>query len=698
MAPLLRILTLAFAIGAWGLTASGETLPEVTHLAEVRRMTSAEAERGYPVAFEGTVLIFDRVVPPQKQACLFVHDGSTGIYVYAAPYDVDLHPGERVRVKAVTCRGDFAPCIGKAEIEPLGGAAVLPPPTVCTATEAYSGKMDSQWIEICGVGRAVVMSENRLALQVVSEGFRFTVRFADLALKREELMPFVDAEIRVRGVCYSDFTSRRQLFGVRLYSPGMQAIAVDAPAPADPFSGPARGSNELLTFDPKGSGQLHRVKIAGAVTLSAPGQLLSIRDRAGGILVRTDQTGSVTAGDLVEVAGFPVFSGYTAALEDAAYRVVGRGAPSPPMVVTVQRALSGDWQAELVTLRGRVIEDLRESEGQQIVVRSGAESFRALISRPPFARVEPGALAEFTGVCLAAEGLRYQDDDGWRPRSLELLMAGDKSVKILAQPSWWTAPRVAIVLASVATVLLLALVWAGTLQFQVRRQTARIRAQVDREAVLEERNRIAREIHDTLAQAFAGTAFQLEAVAAEMNSASSACRGHLDQARAMISHGLAQARRSVTEMRGQKAAAQAGLSDLKVCAELLASDSEAQLHFETTGEPYTLSPLVENNLLRIAQEGLINALRHANPRNVWLKLDYGPDRLRVEVADDGCGFEVDAALGAPGHFGLIGIRERAREANGELTLTASPGHGARIMIEVRHPQSAQLVGAQPCPA
>ena len=693
----LRIFAVASAVCALRLICRGETLPEITRLADVRCMPPAEAARGYPVTFEGTVLIFDRVIPERKQACLFVHDGTTGIYVYTAPYDLDLHPGERIRVKAETCQGDFAPCIRRAVIEPLGGAAWLPHPIACTTTEVFSGKMDSQWVELPGVGRAVLVSEGRLALQVASDGFRFTARFADPTMTREDLTRFIDAEIRVRGVCYSDFTSRRQLFGVRLYTPGAESIEVEAPAPADPFSGPARRSNELLTFDPNGSGQRHRVKIAGTVALSAPGKLLLVRDRAGGILVRTDQTESVAAGDLVEVAGFPVFSGYTAALEDAAFRVIGRGEPAPPTAVTLKQALSGDWQAELITMQGRVIENTRESGGQRFVVQSGSDTFRALLSQPPYARLEPGALAEFTGVCLA-EGLRYEDPEGWRPLAFELLLESEKSVKLLTRPSWWTVRRVTLVLASVAAILLIALIWAGTLQFQVRKQTERIRSQVDREAVLEERNRIAREIHDTLAQAFAGTAFQLEAVEAELKTASSTCRAHLDHARAMIRHGLAQARRSVTEMRGQSAASRAGLSDLKECAELLASDSDAQLHIEITGEPFALSPLVENNLLRIAQEALINALRHATPRHVWLNLHYGTDRVHLEIADDGCGFDIDEATGAPGHFGLIGIRERAREASGALELIASPGNGARIFIEVRRPQPADSGVPHPCPA
>jgi signal transduction histidine kinase len=400
----------------------------------------------------------------------------------------------------------------------------------------------------------------------------------------------------------------------------------------------------------------------------------------------------VAAGDVVEVAGFPVFSGYKAALEDAAFRVVGHSAPVPPTVVTLDKALSGDWQAELITMRGRVVENTRGSGGQRIVVQSGAQTFRAVLSQPPFAQLEPGAFAEFTGVCLA-EGLRYQDDEGWRPQSLELLLQSNESVTLLAHPSRWTAQRVELLLASAAAILVIALVWAAALQFQVRKQTARIRSQVEREAVLEERNRIAREIHDTLAQAFAGTSFQLEAVAAELKFASPVCRAHLEHARAMVRHGLAQARRSVTEMRGQSAAARAGLGDLKECAELLASDSDARLHIETAGEPYTLSPLAENNVLRIAQEGVINALRHANPRNVWLKLDYGADCLRVEVADDGCGFDVDRALEAPGHFGLIGMRERAREANGELNVTTTPGKGTRIVIAVHRPHPIETAAA-----
>lgn len=227
--------------------------------------------------------------------------------------------------------------------------------------------------------------------------------------------------------------------------------------------------------------------------------------------------------------------------------------------------------------------------------------------------------------------------------------------------------------------LLATVVLAGLGILLYRLRLRRLRSQFT--AVLAERNRVAREIHDTLAQSFVGVSVQLElATQLLAHQQVDAARQQLDQTRAYVREGIAEARRSIWDLRA--ATAQNTLpTRLTLLAEQFGSEIlKLQIHIGGTYRP--LDPSIENEILRIAQESLANVVRHAHATSATLSLDYEPNRLTLSIVDNGQGFSLDGAeqFPAQGHFGLQGMRERAQHIDAKLSVISSPGHGTQIKL------------------
>jgi len=201
--------------------------------------------------------------------------------------------------------------------------------------------------------------------------------------------------------------------------------------------------------------------------------------------------------------------------------------------------------------------------------------------------------------------------------------------------------------------------------------------------VLQERLRLAREIHDTLAQAFVGISAQLEALGTCLPENLRPAHIYLDLARRMAQHSLTEARRSVMDLRSEALNDQDLSVALQCGARNWTQGSAVDVEVDVRGEVGTLPEDVEHNLLRIAQEAVTNALKHAHPSKITVRLLGNDHNLTLRVTDDGCGFEPeDAFAGMGGHFGLIGIRERAERIGGELRLESQPGCGTQVEVSV----------------
>lgn len=216
-------------------------------------------------------------------------------------------------------------------------------------------------------------------------------------------------------------------------------------------------------------------------------------------------------------------------------------------------------------------------------------------------------------------------------------------------------------------------------------QLTRLADQVRRAAVVEERNRMAREIHDTLAQGLTGIVVQLEAAEDWLEDSIEGARKHLAAARSLARESLQEARRSVHALR-PLALETADLSEaLSRMAERLGGRSGAagaRILFSLAGTARPLPSEISDNLHRSAQESLANALKHSGATEIRLSLCFGRDQVTLTVEDNGCGFDPGSAWGG---LGLTNLRERAERIRGALDLQSTPGTGTRVSVRVPVP-------------
>jgi signal transduction histidine kinase len=215
---------------------------------------------------------------------------------------------------------------------------------------------------------------------------------------------------------------------------------------------------------------------------------------------------------------------------------------------------------------------------------------------------------------------------------------------------------------------------------------AQLLTQAREAGILDERQRLAREIHDTLAQGLTGIVTQLEATE-RAGHRPEQWRRHLDQARALARDGLSEARRSVQALRPEPLE-DAGLPDaLADLAERWSATSAVASSFATNGEPRPLLAELEMTLFRVAQEALANVAKHARASKVGLTLSYVDDAVLLDVRDDGVGFSVGRAGGDPRApdgqgFGLDAMRQRLRRVAGSLEIESAPGEGTAVNARV----------------
>ncbi|HVY79763.1 MAG TPA: GAF domain-containing sensor histidine kinase [Steroidobacteraceae bacterium] len=235
---------------------------------------------------------------------------------------------------------------------------------------------------------------------------------------------------------------------------------------------------------------------------------------------------------------------------------------------------------------------------------------------------------------------------------------------------------------------LLALSYQATLAIELT-----VRAHASKTAaVLVERNRIGQEIHDGLAQAFTGILMQLGA-AEELKGSSKQLNVVLGRIRDLAKEGLTEARRSVLALRPEETRRGSLTVALTQLAERSTVPGRVTSTFEGGAVATGLPPEHEHALLRIAQEAVANAVRHANPKNVRIVLKEEPANWELSISDDGVGMEGGPELCAKMGFGLENMRDRARAIGGEWRLESKPGEGTRISVRV--PKRASAEGIRP---
>lgn len=409
------------------------------------------------------------------------------------------------------------------------------------------------------------------------------------------------------------------------------------------------------------------VTVRGSVVLTAP--MLYIEDSSGGVAVESPSASSVKIGDELQITGIVDARPVGVILRNPTLRLLWSRGPAPPLSVTASQAVTGAFDGMLIEIEGRLQAKSRV-QGQSVVLdlQSGHETYRAILQGARqdlmFDRLQPNSLLRLRGVCVADP--RFTEN----LTSFALLLRSSEDIGIVAGPPWWDMRH----LVEAAFGLMILLVIAVFIYFRAEHWRM--------SAVVEERSRMAREIHDTLAQSFAGIALQLE----------SALHGlRPDGESAPVTMALQMARQSRREAHRSIAALRTLHTDqslenmLRKVLRQQVADTRVELSVSSRGTPQRLTGEAEGQVLRIAQEGVANAIQHAAPTRVTLRLLFDDGKLVMEIEDNGHGFEVSTAPGSEeGHFGITGMRERAASMKADLIIL-SGSHGTKVSLTVPIP-------------
>jgi signal transduction histidine kinase/ligand-binding sensor domain-containing protein len=211
-----------------------------------------------------------------------------------------------------------------------------------------------------------------------------------------------------------------------------------------------------------------------------------------------------------------------------------------------------------------------------------------------------------------------------------------------------------------------------------RQRVSRIRQRLD--VVLTERSRIARELHDTLMQGFSGITMEMQALSARLPDIPE--RTELNGIIGDAGTCLREARQSIAGLRTAEGDRSGLAASIAQHARQMTEAKNVRLKLKLDDNPQGLPPAVEYNLLRIAQEAVANSVKHGAPRTIEVCLDTTPQEVRLCVKDDGTGLKDGNGSGRPGHYGLIGMRERAAQIGADLRIDSEPGRGTSVSVLV----------------
>jgi signal transduction histidine kinase len=666
----------------------------LTNAQQIRLLTSEEAQNHLPVRLHGVVTYYGAL--PND---LFVQDDTAGIYVLVNTNASNgLAAGQEIEIAGITEVGDYAPIV-KASVVRIIGKQPLPTPHHVAINQLFTGLEDSQRVEVRGVVRSTITLVEHHFLNLAMDGQRLMVSVdnANQSNATEFLDNLIGCTVRVRGVCYSSYNMRGQIRmpWVAVSSPG--DIVVESSFLNEPKD---LSIANLARFNSSGY-YGNRVKVSGVVTLQEGNGAVFIQNHGCGLLVLLAQPAKFVPGDLITVSGYTSPGEYVPILEDATTQLLGHGEPPAPISTDLKSLLSSpeNFAYVLVRVEASLINLIDDPVRQTLMVQASNSAITAHIGSPKAGQacktLKNGSQLALVGVFVAQSPLKWipgftpsRERSGPNsfyapPESVQLLLRSYDDITVIRQPSWWTLARLLRVLGIMTLVLLGGLAWVVMLDRRVRRQTQIIREKVRREGVLGERDRIAREFHDTLEQELVAISIQLDAVKAQSYNSTPAASRHLELARSMSRRSLSEVRRSVWDLRSHLLENGSLDTALREISDPLFQDTGIEVFVAPSGTPRRLPALTEHNLLRIGQEALANALKHSQAKRIVIGVRYGAKQVQLSIRDDGTGIDTQGAGSVRGgHFGLLDMRERAEKIGGSFCISSKRGCGTEVLVTV----------------
>ncbi|MEM0965806.1 MAG: sensor histidine kinase [Verrucomicrobiota bacterium] len=726
--PVSRVSLFAGLMGilSW---ASAEPLQSIE---AIRALDVETAAQQLPVELESQVVWVD----PIRNAC-FLYDGKNGIYVRGKrPYDhhLDLKPGSLVRVTGFADAGNFSSSIVDADFVILGEAP-LPEPKAYNSEQLLSPLVDCDWVTLSAriVGMEVVTrdfsNERYIMVEVRRNNYSLNVQLPYTKESEERISEIMFAWVRFNAVAGTVYNDQRQAAGRLLFASSADDFV---PAISDELLARAGETRPLADFMIDDTEYLYIVNSSGVVTFVGD-QEVFLRDGDSAVRVRVPSSEGIEVGERVYIEGFispgEVSPGFRARL----VLNLEKNLSPEPIPFDGSGELSTRYNFELVEVEGtlvdlvKVIEESENEIGQNVLIcRTGDRLFE---TRVPLdvdlpKKIEPGARLRIVGICHLIRNehvpLKVELEGFW------LQVRGAEGIEIIATAPWWTVAKVLWIAGGVFVIAISFFVWVILLRRTVGQQTKVIADQVEQETILNERQRMARELHDNLDQGLTGAAVHLQAgrkfldtsnlmhleavesaiqMAGETNpDLKDRLQEHMGSLRedtgktltslqsvqAMLRHCGEESRTSILELRGGLLERMDLPSALRESLQLLADECGAECRIDILGNPRRLKQRAERHLLMIAREAVTNAVRHAAPGTLTVELEYRDNSLRLLIRDDGRGFE-KKSLSKSGHFGIRGMEERVNRLDGSISIESRPEAGTTISVEIDNLSQWELI-------
>lgn len=669
----------------------------IANVAELRQAVWSDERIGDTFAVTCTVSAVTRVEGHMR--AYWITDGENYGYVRTTN-DVRLAASERAVVHGHVGADMYGWTRAFVESAERLGKGVLPPPLHATPEQLNDETLDGRTVVMRGTVTDIVSDE-------IDPGWRFL-------LMRTETTPFF-AAVRVReGVSLDNLLGaavsakgvanvlpdggKRKFQTPQLTVSDVSDISVDTPSYDDPRLAPPIPDNPQKSME--------NVRYKSVTALShmgmrrVEGWVIAVFDSGAGMLVRTE-SGQVFGAELrhapapaygehVVVAGFPETDLFLIRLTKA----VWAASPGAPLgsedVVDLPKDFAMDNVLRCICAKGGavrvrgLVQDCSQT-GFSVLVGSHVIKVDASAIAASTAMPQTGSEVLVVGTCVRNTSDIASRTIFPRTEGFTMVPRSRDDICVLRSPPWWTPARLLVLVAALALSLLGVFVWNHVLRRIVERRSRQLLkaeiAKAESDLRVDERTRLAAEIHDAISQTLTGVSFQIDAAEKTLHEDCEAAAGYLSVARRTLLSCREELRRCIWDLRNDTLAASDFAEAIRRTVRPSVGNAEVTIRFAVSRSH--LTDTTAHAVLSIIRELAVNAVRHGKARHVWIAGEHRNGKFRFSVRDDGCGFDPDSRPGpAQGHFGLQGIKERVAKSRGTLKITSSPDAGTKITVEI----------------
>jgi signal transduction histidine kinase len=648
----------------------------------IRGLPDALLKTRPAVSLRGVVTFHDSL-----SGLTYMEDEQGGIELRGVPEMEGLEPGRRIEI---TGRVD--------DSRPIPGVSVnkdalkllelgeMRPALPLGAEQIRTGEMDGRRVMLdASIFRMEISMERgdrpwlRLNVATPSGHLTWLVPWVvDTPLPLELL----HAKVHGTGICEAIFNNRGQRIGMLLLVGSIHDVSVMRPPLVDPFDKPTRSLAELMR--PGLDDPFDRVRVEGVVLCQQQTNvnLVHLRTAQGAMQIEM-VTGDFAVGDRLAVVGYPVLANKHVVLREALAKKLGREPAPLPLDLDVAALMQAGGDSDLVKIRGTVLRNGLEAAKGSLFIDSSERVVEVVLSgsftagqRADMARdLASGTVLELTGVAELQGPMLTTGTVNLTDMRLTVRTPAD--IVIRRAPPWWTTGRLLALAGALAAVLALSSAWVFSLRRRVTAQTEIIREKVGRETRWVERSRIARDIHDDV-----GSALTQITLLGDLGGRGGREPREMEEQFDRISSQAREAVRAldaiVWTVNPKNDSLSVTVSYLCQTVQDLTRDAGIRCRLEIPDEipEMVLGAMVRHNLLLAAKEAVHNVLKHARSSVLRLRMECGEENLRIEVCDDGCGFET--AKASTLRTGLDSMRQRMTDVGGFLEISSAPGQGTTV--------------------